>query len=319
MPYLMRTKLVLTFPFAFWSLASAGAMQAAGEPAQRQDGHATEVRSSPDEIVVTGERSSPRERQKAAVDFIRGTGVALGWQPVARWTDPVCPRAFGLEETGAGRVESEMRRIAQSAGIRVAKARCHWNIAVMFTADAAGTTRRLASQPGMLKEVSASEREVLLNGNAPVRWWYSSEVLSEDGVPGAEDSPPGAGTTDMGEPIFTGRAKVGARYNSSIVTTQTIRSIRSAVVVVDANRVKGRGLDAIASYAAMVAFAEVKGKPETTPHSILSTFARPDGPNHLTGWDEAFLTTLYKIPLAREAGLQRAKLVAGLLGAQEGR
>src|SRR3546814_8811303 len=51
------------------------------------------------------------------------------------------------------------------------------------------------------------------------------------------------------------------QYNSSIVSTQVVRALRSATVIVDAEQADGTLLDSVASYTAMVALAELNGDP----------------------------------------------------------
>lgn len=85
-----------------------------------------------DPIVVTG--SHPDREQ--AVDYVRQVGVARGQMPAARWITPVCPRVLGIAEPYAKIVETEMRTIAQEAGIRAAGKGCAPNISVIFVGNA---------------------------------------------------------------------------------------------------------------------------------------------------------------------------------------
>src|SRR3546814_18848505 len=77
------------------------------------------------------------------------------------------------------------------------------------------------------------------------------------------------------------------QYNSSIVSTQVVRALRSATVIVDAEQADGTLLDSVASYTAMVALAELNGDPPPPKDSIMGLFG--DGPEHrpLSGKDRS--------------------------------
>ena len=90
--------------------------------------------------------------------------------------------------------------------------------------------------------------------------------------------------------------------------------LRSATVVVDVTRTDGLPLAAVASYAAMVAFAELRPG-AAPPGSVLGLFAGAPVERDPTAWDLAFLRALYRLPLDRTARRQRGLLVSDLVTA----
>lgn len=107
-----------------------------------------------------------------------------------------------------------------------------------------------------------------------------------------------------------------SHYDSSVISTQVSRAIVNANVVIDLDRVEGRRLDAVAAYAAFVAFAEVRAS-ETPPlGSILGLFGPEADASRLTEWDMAFLRALYRLPLDRPARSHRGMLVREMVDAQ---
>src|SRR5688572_7676570 len=94
-------------------------------------------------IVVTGTPLTREEIRRRAVEFVRGSGVASGNTPAARWSDPVCPRVLGLTADQAYAVEARIRAIADATGIKAARAPCESNIAISFTPDAAAVVREV--------------------------------------------------------------------------------------------------------------------------------------------------------------------------------
>jgi hypothetical protein len=266
-------------------------------------------------IVVKGTRIDPAQARERAKDFVKRTGVAIGQQQVARWVGPVCIKVMGVTEPQAAKVEGIMVGIAREANIRVGRPGCEPNITVSFAPDGSEVARTIHSRrPHELGELSASEKEQVLNGPATVRWWYATQDRDRDGVQANNISPPwitaGEGNSPIGLPDGVTATQ---QYNSgSNVRTPTIRTLYGATVVVDAQKAGQTPLDAIAAYAAMVAFAEMDAK-EPPPDSILGLFDPAGVESALTDWDMAFLKSLYRMPLDRRSRIQRGHLVEALL------
>lgn len=268
-----------------------------------------------DTIVVTGTRTTREEARRQAVTFVRGVGVPGGDRPAARWEDPVCPHVIGLKGAHAAIVERKLRDIAREAHIPVAKASCKTNIVITFASDAGALVREVSSRSrAALAEVPIKARDSLRNGDAPVRWWYTTDVRSKDGVSASASPgpPPWTGNAEGGGSVLPDVGRSLQQYGSSIVSTQAIRVLTSATVVIDVNLAEGHTLDTVTSYAAMVAFAEIRGSDFAPRSSVLGAF-QSDGPHALTTRDLRFLRALYSLSLDREAHQQRAILVGALV------
>ena len=279
-----------------------GATPGVSPPAPAAEASAPEA-----DIVVSGRRISRKEYRDQIETFVRETGVAAGQRPAARWLEPVCPSVLGLAKDQAARVQAQLRKIAQDAGIPVARDPCRSNIAIAFTDDANGVVRSIHKRSaGRLAEMSSSARASLLEGNAPVRWWYTTDIVGRFGGKRGNMSP--TVTLDgVGHVPGSDRPSI-AHYTSSIVSTQEMRSLESATVVVDIRRAAGVSLQALASYAALVAFAEINARDAAPNGSLLGRLA-PGGPEELTDMDLAFLRSLYQLSMDREAHVQRRSLV----------
>jgi hypothetical protein len=266
------------------------------------------------EIEVLGERQTEAEARRDAHDYVRKTGIIRSDDPIARWSAPIV--VVQADDLWADRriVEDRVRGLAQRVGVRAADAPCRTNIIISFVTDARATARRVASRnPVTFNEVPQHARDALINGDAPVRWWYSTALGSSDGVSVAPQiSGPealGAGSEQSGWLLGV----PGARgFRPSVVQTQIVRSLQSATVIVDINRAQGLPLDSVADYAAMVALAEVQpGDPPTD--SLLALFANGGSQAKLTDFDLSFLKGLYDIPAARAGWQQRRMLVARII------
>jgi hypothetical protein len=277
---------------------------------------------SSESIVVTGDRLTPAQARQRAVAFIAATGVAAGDTPVARWVDPVCPKAVGLAERHAAIVERRMRRIAGEAGIRVAPEDCQGNIEIRFTEDSDEVLRQFQTRaPRRLAQVTGASRERLLADPQPIRWWYSTGLRTRHGMSSQSSGPNWinicGSATGAGSGMPSGVPSV-YHYNSSMVSTQAVRALVDAVVVIDVGRIDRMPLESIAAYAAMVAFAEIRESDFAATGSILGLFGdSTSAPRGLTEWDMAFLRVLYRLPLDRDARRHRGILVRDLLAAVE--
>lgn len=276
-----------------------------------------------DPIIVDGQRLAPELARQRAVGFVRSTGVAAGETPVARWTDPVCPRVLGLTPDGARSAEGMIRAIATEVGIQVAAEPCDSNVVVSFTSNAAAIVREIARrEPRRLSDLDPGVRAELLNGTAPIRWWHTSEVRA---VHSGSDGRQGRSAQAMLTPNTHDGSGAGSalandvptmmHYQNSIISTLSERRLLSATVIIDQDAVMGRRLSAIAAYAALVAFAEIRPATASTEGSILGLFGSETPPTRLTAQDVGFLQTLYRLPLDRQARHHRGLLVGGMVSA----
>lgn len=273
-----------------------------------------------DTIVITGERLTREELRERAVAFVRGTGVASGRTPVARWAEPVCLKVMGIRGDQAEQVARQMKVIAASAGVGIAEGDCKANAWITFTADAAALVQEIDRRsPRRLAEVPREARDALIKGDAPVRWWYLTDTRSRHGQKSMRQTLDVEGASGTSGGASTSNSPLGveaiAHYGSSVISTQVVRAIGNATVVFDADAVKGHSLEAIAAYAAMVAFAEIRDAEFVPEGSILGLFHSPDAPQEMTAQDAAFLRALYRLPLDREAQRHRGQLVVEMVTA----
>lgn len=274
-----------------------------------------------DTIVVTGKAADREEEHRKAVEFVRRVGVARGQKPAARWDSPVCPKAIGIAPIYARLVEAKVCEVAGTIGAKVAKLPCRTNIAVTFALDAGAVVRKIVSRaPGRIAEVPMSQRRALETGDAPVRWWYSTETLDRNGMPAFDGAPPWtSGNAEGGGSVLptTGSGSF-ASAGASLISTRQMRALRTATVVIDLKLAEGVPLDAVASYAAIVALAEMAVLSPAPADSVLALFERNDAPRAPTEEDVALLSAVYTLPLDREARQHRGLLTRSLVSEKMG-
>lgn len=272
---------------------------------------------SGESILVTGERLTPAEIRERANAFVAATGIANGQRPAARWQDRVCPKAIGIHRSYARIVEARIRAIAASAAVPLAPERCRANLVVTFVAGAGQVAQRVARRrPHMLSEVPAADRAALLAGTAPIRWWYRTDIRSADGTESSTAPAPWtSGNAPGGGSVLPDGIPALQQYRSSVISTQAVRVLRSASVLIDLERAEGLSLDAVAAYAAFVGLAEVRLGDTLPRPSILALVDGERERRDLSEWDLAFLRALYRLPLDRIARQHRGALRRGLIEA----
>lgn len=268
-----------------------------------------------DTIVVNGQRLTKEEARARATDFVRRLGVVQGDRPAARWASRICLKVKGVSTDIAHIVETRMTSTIQAVGARAATGNCTTNLLVAFVSDgqelAALVNER---QPASMTDFQGPERRELLEGDAPVRWWYTIAYGSSDGdILSSTPSPVTSGNVEGGGSILPDGVPTGGSYAPSLVRSQVIRLIRAATVIIDVNRAEGITLNAAADYAAFVGLAEVRRNSPVAVRSIINLFSPEYGSESLTDWDLWFLTKLYTIPLNRLGRLQRGYLVKALV------
>lgn len=292
----MRSRLV-GFGFAT-AIASTASLAAAQEPPPEKT------------IVVVGQ--DEEQRRQELKDFVRELGVANGEKSAARWVDPICPVVTGLAPAHAAIVASRVRIVARLAGARLAPERCEPNIMISFSGDASALARAIRTRaPAQLLEVPVADRPALFDGNAPIRWWYSTEARDSSGIAASSILPPWtAGNGAVGGSVLPTNEDSTTlnHYNPSLVSTRTMRALQAATVLVDVNLAEGHTLSSIAEYVALVALAEIQLDARPA-NSVLNLFSNSEAPKQLSARDEIFLKALYRLPLDRRARQQRARLV----------
>lgn len=269
------------------------------------------VQSSDETIVVTGELEK-QARQKAQ-SYVRELKVASGEQPTARWFDLICPRTIGLSKEHASIVEKQVRQVIREIGAPLAEQGCKANFAIVFTDGPERVVQRIAGSRGGLPLADARE---LREGTAPVRWWYNTELRSKDGMTASDASVPWAAVGSPSyQPLPTGSSGSLPQYNSSIVSTQSVRAIHSATVIIDVNRADGASLKSVVDYAALVGLSEI-ALGASPQGSILSLF-QADGDRELTARDRAFLKGLYQIAMDRSSDRQRRSIIKEMVSASD--
>jgi hypothetical protein len=262
--------------------------------------HAALAQTTPD-IVVTGVRP---EQTRAFVEQLAAISPMADQLP--RWDAAICTSIAGMPARQAQFLADRIAQRAAAVGLQPGGPGCSPNVAVFVTSDSDTFARQLFEQDRNLfayyqtngvSTLGQGALDDLLDAPRAVRWWHISETYGADGMSFAGDASRG------------GMANAPTvRANGTRLGAATREDLVQAIIIIDARRVQGVQLAALADYVSLVALARISPQATTVEYpTILNLFngaqANADGPAGLTQWDQAFLDALYKT--TRSASTQR--------------
>lgn len=300
----MRLKRTLLAGALLLGIADAAMRPAMAEPAA-PPAEASDPAAAT--IVVTGQpRTGHAERR-----FVDALSRPASHGQLARFAAPVCPIAFGLEATDAGRVADRMRQVAAAVGMRVADKDCRPNIVLLVVPD---RSRAIAhwrrNRADFFSGLTPRQIDEIAAGDGPVAAW---QVVAMKGKGGRLV---GRGDSDTFDYVVVPEA---TPYR---IGSQIEFEFSGAFVLVEAAAVGDATPVQLADYAAMRSFAatDPAGAVDQALPTILTLFSgdRDTAPLSVTEHDVRYLTALYKTQIASRADdQQRAMAKAMAQGAAE--
>jgi hypothetical protein len=260
--------------------------------------------AEPSPIIVQG----VRDRDKKIGDFIKELTPAPSGGQLGRFELKVCPAVVGLSDLQNAAVAGRMRRVAEAAGLKLARPKCDPNVILIITSDKSALVKRLAKERGdYFPSVHNSyDFKSLEDAAKPVAAWQIKDIRGADGK-------------DLQQDMSGAMAGVAGAYARKTIEagSRTKPAVRphfvASIVVVQANALAGLTTTQLADYAAMRAFVRTDpAKLRTaTSDTILSAIDAPMGtpvPLTLTAWDLSFLKAYYSSGLNSYAGSQRSEM-----------
>lgn len=261
------------------ALISTTPVQAAGSPSAQDDPVRVE------DVVV-----SSRRLQDEAEAFVAELAAPPPKRGLARWRGPICLGVANLSQSVARPLIDHIATVASGYDVRIREPGCQPNVIIVFTDDAPGLARGLVEHDAdafRVRWTSQLDRgqkalDAFQNGDWPVRWWHvSMPVIGISGqrairMPGDVDPiyVPGEGLANKGRPITDVLSKV--------------------IVIVDIAKVEGTELPLLGDYLAMVVLAQVDPEGGTGRFdTVLNLFHETGRDEGLSGWDKAYLASLY--------------------------
>jgi hypothetical protein len=204
---------------------------------------------------------------------------------------------------GAGKdvdryVRSRLRQVAESVGLKFETKACYPDLLILFSREPEAMLEEARARGKIRYDaISIPSINRFKANTAPVRWLsYTGEVPA------------------YGGDISSGDTNIPTLRSADSHIIQTVASqLNHSLVVVDARKVDGFEVAALADYLSLVALADIR--PDATQPdqaSILNLFAEPGGPKRLTASDQAYLRALYKLKTDRTAPDQLGALASGM-------
>lgn len=269
--------------------------------------------TAPD-IVVTGARP---EQAQAFVNQLAIPAPTADQLP--RWDNAICTSIAGMPARQGQFLADRIAQRAAAVGLQPGGPGCQANVAVFVTGQSDTFARQLFERDRERFAYFASNNVSTLGRGAmdefldtprAVRWWYVSQTFGADGLSLAGDASTG-GLSNAPSTRATGTRLTGA----------TREDLSQVIIVIDARRVRGVQLAALADYVAFVALAQINPNASTTDYpTIMNLFdgvqSNADAPTSLTLWDTAFLDALYKTDRnAINPAVQQREIARRMLGA----
>jgi hypothetical protein len=282
---------------AFASLVLAGATLSPPQDSPLPPGE-------PGAIVVHGQRAS----EKQIRNFIRELTPAPPRGQLGRFESPVCPAVAGLGAAQNEQVKARLRRVAEAAGMEVAKAKCHANVIVVVTRDKSALIKQLAGRRADYFPDNSRgwNYRSLADPETPVAAWQIEQTRGADG----RQLQATRNSTEVGMDGVLVQRMFGS---GTRVTPMARQEFAGAVVVIQADAIDGLTTVQLADYAAMRAFVRTDPSKltESASNSILNVVTTPMGaavPLTLTSWDLSFLRAYYASRLNNFAANQRSEM-----------
>jgi hypothetical protein len=261
-------------------------------------------------VTVTAPKD--QEQLKHDVDtFVSSAIVRSDGESLLRWDRKICPLVAGLSREAGEFVLARLSQIAMSAKAPLGSATCKPNLLVLVANNPESFLRLWWRRNPRLFNTGHGISPVkhFIETSRPVRVWYNA------GMTGGENGSLFTGMLTESSvlsgllwdyPVVTEPSFLGSR-----ITYTTVRTIESAIVVVDSTQVSKLNIGQLTDYIGLIGLAEINlDKDLGEAPSILKVFAASEAapqPLEMTVWDKALLQSLYATPQDNRLQLSKIK------------
>jgi hypothetical protein len=249
---------------------------------------------------VTIEARKERQALRLKVDhFVTSVVIQPENESLMRWNAPICPLVAGLPRNIGEFMLARISQAARAARAPLAGRRCRANLLVIATAhpDRVLKEWRWLARTGRIDTREGIEPVwSFIKSREPVVVWYNTVA----GCGGASPHFGAKSAAELNSAIGSAQpnASLGRSYCQNSIDTHLtygdVRSIFSAIVVVDTNRLKHVTVGQLADYVSLVGLVNVRTHTDGGgAQTILRLFRDPKPPHGLTPWDRALLYSLY--------------------------
>ncbi len=234
------------------------------------------------QIVVEGRRDLGSEIQELVDSLPHASTIGH----ISRFERSACLKIIGVPPEQGTLMVERIRKVGESAGIRIGKPGCQTNVLMIVTPDRRQLFEQLKARHAFIfGEMRNREVAALQNGPGSAALWHVRGMVDADG---REYAP-----TSMEEVPVRQTSRKGSR-----ITPSAHPDMAAAVLVVEQSALIGLSTTQLADYAAMRIFtgADPALLPDRRLPTILTILDAPadsEVPITLTPWDLALLKSLY--------------------------
>jgi hypothetical protein len=280
----------------------------------------------PDVTVAAPRPPTPEELAGDAVPlFVKvHTTPSTVIHQIARWRNGICPLTRGLDADMNAFVTARIRAVAQTVGApHDDSATCAPNIQILFTLEPQQLIDALLKHDSRLIGFHYAEQEKrLATVSRPVQGWYVTSTRNYRGAEMIDQAEPmaipdgGIAATGTGGIMNMNRVPPGDP--GSRLTNLRSSLIVSALIVVDAAKIKGMQIGSLSDYFAMLALSQSRAPSACGQLPSIMDLMAPECPGaerspQITAGDLAFLRALYSVDLETPLDLEESSIESNMM------
>jgi hypothetical protein len=282
--------------------------------------------SLPDVTVIAPRPPTPQELAGEAVpQFVQShTTPSTVIHQITRWRTGICPLARGLDPGMNAFVTARIRAIAQAVGApHDESSSCVPNVQILFTLEPQQVVDEAIKHDSRLIGFHYAQQEKQLASiTRPIQGWYVTSTRNFRGVEMLDDP----------EPVDVPDSEIAAAMVGSILSVNKVppgepgsrltnlRSslLVSALIIVDATKIKGMPIGPLSDYFAMLTLSQSKAPSACGQLPSIMDLMAPEcqgreRPAQITAGDLAFLRALYSIDLETPLELEQSSLEGNMM------
>jgi hypothetical protein len=276
--------------------------------------------SLPDVTVIAPRPPTPEELSGEAVPrFVQShTKPSTVIHQITRWRTGICPLARGLDAGMNAFVTARIRAVAQAVGApHDESSSCVPNVLILFTLEPQQVIDEVIKHDSRALGFHYAEQEKkLATITRPIQGWYVTSTRNFRGTETVDDPEPlGIADGNIATPKGANPSKVAPGDPGSRLTNLRSSLIASALIIVDATKIKGIPIGPLSDYLAILTLSQSKAPGTCAQLPSIMDLMAPDcqgreRPAQITAGDLAFLRALYSINLETPLDLEQSSLEA---------
>jgi hypothetical protein len=276
--------------------------------AQAASSQAAQASTTVEGVTVVAPKREQEKLPTLVNRFVDAHSAVSRIDQLSRWAGPVCPQTGGLTAPFDAYVSARVKAVAASVGAPADKHPnrnfpCKPNLLIVFTTTPQTLMDNVRRRhPQMLGFHYAAQAQRLALVDHPIQAWYMTGTKAEGDSVEPDDE-------FHRTPGGSAGSRLSARLESQFI---------GVLVVVDANKIVGHQIGAIADDVAMLSLAHATQVKGCSALPTVLDFLNPDCPANadpagLTPYDVAYLKGLYSIDPREYLAAQRSEIGSRIL------